>query len=238
MGEAMIEGPMIGTRSAAAAREEVLEELWTGGEAGVRLTPSELSQTIHAGPGEAWGAVIEELIREGLVKLEGGTLGLTETGRREASEVVRRHRLAEVLLHEVLELSMEVAESEACRLEHALSPQATEAVCSFLGHPPVCPHGRSIPPGPCCSKLSRRVSSLICRLSDLTPGERGKVVLMAPRRGERLEQLADLGVALGSVLSLRQRKPSLVVEVDRTVLALEDEIARRIYLRPLAGGER
>jgi DtxR family Mn-dependent transcriptional regulator len=236
MEEGVSERAPAGAHSLSTAREEVLEELWTADEAGVSLTSADLGATIHAGPGEGWEGVARELVRQGLVELAAGALRLTDSGRREASGVVRRHRLAEVLLHEVLELPMDATEAEACRLEHVLSPQATAAVCSFLGHPPLCPHGRPIPPGACCSTLSRRVSSLLCRLSDLTPGERGRVVLVAPRHGERLEQLADLGVTPGAVLALRQRKPSLVVEVDRTLLALEDDIALGIYLRPLAEG--
>jgi len=59
------------------------------------------------------------------------------------------------------------------------------------------------------------------------------VVLVAPHRREGWDQLADLGFIPGAVLWLRQRKPSLVVEVDHTLLALEDEIAQGIYLRPL-----
>jgi len=220
-------------RLPAIAREEVLEELWTSQESGTALTLGTLGRTIHAGPGDGWGGVTQELVERGWVKLDRDHLCLTETGKDEAREVVRRHRLAEVLFHQVFELSMETTESAACRIEHELSPQVTDAVCSFLGHPPVCPHGRPIPPGPCCSLLSRRVPSLICRLIDLTPGERGRVVLVAPRHRDRLEQLTDLGVTPGAILNLRQRKPSLVVEVDRTLLALEDEIAEGIYLRPL-----
>ena len=224
---------MFAPRSPEIAREEVLEELWTSREGGAQLTLATLGSTIHAGPGDGWAGVTQELVERGWVTLERDRLALTESGEAEAREVVRRHRLAEVLFHQVLELSMETTESAACRMEHELSPQVTDAVCSFLGHPPACPHGRPIPPGPCCSLLSRRVESLICRLIDLKPGERGRVVLVAPRHGERLEQLTDLGVTPGAVLSLRQRKPSLVVEVDRTLLALEDEIAEGIYLRPL-----
>jgi DtxR family Mn-dependent transcriptional regulator len=221
------------TRSPAAAREEVLEELWTSHEAGSVLTIGSLARTIHAGADEGWGGVVQELVESGLVALDGGTLALTEAGRAAAREIVRRHRLAEVLFHQVLDLPMEVTENEACRVEHVLTPQATDAVCSFLGHPPVCPHGRPIPSGACCTTLSRRVETLICRLSDLNPGERGRVVLLAPRHRDRLEQLTDLGVTPGAVLTLRQRRPSLVVEVDRTLLALETEIAEGIYLRPL-----
>ncbi len=226
-------GLLMASHSPSMAREEVLEELWTAEETGAPVSLSSLEQTIHAGPGDGWGGVTQELIERGWVALEGERLRLSEAGQKEAREVVRRHRLAEVLFNQVLELSMETTEAEACRLEHELSPQVTEAVCSFLGHPPVCPHGRPIPPGACCALLSRRVPSLICRLSDLTPGERGRVVLVAPRHNERLEQLTDLGVTPGAVLNLRQRRPSLVVEVDRTLLALEDEIADGIYLRPL-----
>jgi DtxR family transcriptional regulator, Mn-dependent transcriptional regulator len=223
-----------GSRSAAAAREEVLEEVWTAHEAGTRLTAARLAETIHAGPGEGWNAVAQELVDGGLLRLVDGVLTLTDAGEREARQIVRRHRLAEVLFNQVLELPMEVSEAEACTLEHVLTPEATTAVCSFLGHPPLCPHGRPIPPGECCSALSRRVASLICRLSDLVPGERGRVVLVAPRQRERLSQLADLGVTPGAVLALRQRRPSLVVEVDQTLLALEDEVAQGIYLQPLA----
>lgn len=230
----MKEGLSILGRTAAAAREEVLEELWSASEAGLPLTVNELVRTIHAGASEGWGGVVQELVEQGLVTLQGDRLSLTPAGSEQARAAVRRHRLAEVLFNEVLDIPMDSTEEEACRLEHVLSPQATEAVCSFLGHPPVCPHGRRIPPGECCQRLSRRkLEPLISRLIDLAPGERGKVVLLAPRHRERLEQLTNLGVIPGAVLVLRQRKPSLVVEVDRTVLALEDEIAEGIYLRPL-----
>jgi len=224
---------LLGRHTQAAAREEVLEGLWTAHEAGVALTLDAFAEGIQGGSSEDWRGVVAELVRAGLATQADDGIHLTAAGEPEAREVVRRHRLAEVLFYQVLELPMDATEAEACQLEHVLSPQATAAVCSFLGHPPLCPHGRAIPPGECCSALSRRVPSLICRLSDLTPGERGRVVLLAPRHRDRLEQLTDLGVTPGAVITLRQRKPSLVVEVDRTLLALEDEIAQGIYLRPL-----
>jgi DtxR family Mn-dependent transcriptional regulator len=228
-----VSGPgAVGSRSPAAAREEILEELWTAREAGASVTLASLAGTIHAGNGQDWEGVARELIAGGLVHNARGALALSEAGEAEARELVRRHRLAEVLFHEVLELDMSATEAGACGLEHVLTPQSTTAVCSFLGHPPVCPHGRPIPPGECCSALSRRVPSLICRLVDLVPGETGQVVLVAPGERQRWEQLADLGITPGALLALRQKRPSLVVEVDSTVLALEDEIAKGIYLRP------
>jgi Mn-dependent DtxR family transcriptional regulator len=52
----------------------------------------------------------------------------------------------------------EIAE-QACRFEHILSPEATDRICTFLGHPRTCPHGSLIPAGPCC--LAARASELL-----------------------------------------------------------------------------
>ena len=221
-------------RDATVARDEVLEELWTASEAGRAPTPEVVGASASTATSATWAAILTQLAEEGLVADQDGHTILTSAGSDLAREVVRRHRLAEVLFHQVLELPMELTEAEACGMEHLLSPQATAAVCTFLGHPPACPHGRAIPPGPCCSTVGRHATPLICRLIDLGPGERGRVVLLAPKQRERLEQLGDLGLIPGAVVLLRQRKPSLVVEVDRTLLALEDDIAAGIFLRPLA----
>ncbi len=216
------------------AREEVLEELWTAEEAGTALTIPTLTRRIHAGPSEGWGGVVQELVEAGLVTVEGGVVRLTPQGSEQAREVVRHHRLAEVLFYEVLQLPMKDSEAEACRLEHLLSAEAAEAVCTFLGHPPVCPHGRPIPPGRCCQTLTRPLAPLLVPLAHLKPGQQAKVVLLAPKHRDRLEQLADLGLTPGAVVHLKQKQPSVVVEVDRTLLALEDDIAAGIYVRPVA----
>lgn len=220
-------------RVPAAARDEVLEEIWSAGEDGRKLTIAGLARTIHAGPSEGWGGVVQELLEEKLVLVDGQHLSLTADGEVRAKELVRRHRLAEILFNQVFELPMATTEQQACTIEHILTEQVTDAVCSFLGHPPVCPHGRAIPRGRCCSTLSRQVAPLITRLLDLQPGERGRVVLVAPRHQDRFEQMADLGVIPGAVLTVRQRKPSMVIMVDNTLLALEDDLASGIYVRPL-----
>src|SRR5215472_17009102 len=75
----------------------------------------------------------------------------TEKGRKRAEDVIRRHRLAERLFTETFHVhdEKEVAE-QACKFEHILSPEATDSICSFLGHPRTCPHGSPIPAGECC----------------------------------------------------------------------------------------
>jgi putative ABC transport system ATP-binding protein len=77
----------------------------------------------------------------------------TERGRRRAEDIIRRHRLAERLFTETLHLDDEAQiEQQACKFEHILSPEATDKICSFLGHPRTCPHGSPIPYGACCPR--------------------------------------------------------------------------------------
>jgi putative ABC transport system ATP-binding protein len=76
---------------------------------------------------------------------------LTGRGRQRAGDIIRRHRLAERLFTDSLAMDSETEiEQQACKFEHILSPDATEKICRFLGHPRTCPHGAPIPPGPCC----------------------------------------------------------------------------------------
>jgi putative ABC transport system ATP-binding protein len=76
---------------------------------------------------------------------------LTTRGRQRAADIIRRHRLAERLFTDSLALESETEiEQQACKFEHILSPEATEKICTFLGHPRTCPHGAPIPRGSCC----------------------------------------------------------------------------------------
>jgi Mn-dependent DtxR family transcriptional regulator len=80
---------------------------------------------------------------------------LTPRGRQRAADIIRRHRLAERLFTDSLALDSESEiEQQACKFEHILSPEATDKICAFLGHPRTCPHGAPIPPGPCCGRTA------------------------------------------------------------------------------------
>ncbi len=84
---------------------------------------------------------------------------LTARGRQRAADIIRRHRLAERLFTDSLALDSETEiEQQACKFEHILSREATDKICSFLGHPLTCPHGAPIPPGPCCPRTSANLS--------------------------------------------------------------------------------
>jgi DtxR family Mn-dependent transcriptional regulator len=92
---------------------------------------------------------VSEMIRrmtdEGLVALSGNVITLTAAGQELAVRVVRRHRLAERFLTDVLGLSWAQAHREAGKWEHVMSQEVEEAMVRLLGHPTTCPHGNPIP---------------------------------------------------------------------------------------------
>lgn len=91
-------------------------------------------------------------------------IDFTDKGRRRAADVIRRHRLAERLFVQTFQVQSEdEIEQQACKFEHILSPEVTDRICSFLGHPKTCPHGSPIPPGECCESAASRDSSTVAQ---------------------------------------------------------------------------
>jgi DtxR family transcriptional regulator, Mn-dependent transcriptional regulator len=89
---------------------------------------------------------VERLAEQGLVEMHADrSLHLTARGRRLATTVVRRHRLAERLLVDVIGLEWEKVHREADRWEHAISTEVEEKLVALLGDPATCPHGNPIP---------------------------------------------------------------------------------------------
>jgi DtxR family transcriptional regulator, Mn-dependent transcriptional regulator len=172
----------------------------------------------------------QELLETHLIS-HGATWQLSPEGELRARGIVRRHRLAEILFAQVLEVEAHEAERSACELEHTLSEAVVDRVCTFLGHPPACPHGKPIPQGECCRVFTRKVEPLITRLIDIPIGSSGNVVFIAPRSVQRLNRLAAFGVVPGSQVRLIERKPSVIFACGQTSIAVEEEIGREIFVR-------
>ena len=208
--------------------DEILEQLWYNREEN-RSAQTARDLGIHGEPEELRSAVAS-LAASGFLRAEP-TIELLPPGMERARGIVRRHRLAEVLFSEVLGADMEEAEASACEFEHMLSESVVDRVCAFLGHPPKCPHGHPVPPGNCCKKFERRVEPLIERLLDVEVGGEGTIAFIAPDSAARLTRLATLGIAPGSTIRLLQKKPAVVIRCGETSVALEETIAREIYVR-------
>jgi DtxR family transcriptional regulator, Mn-dependent transcriptional regulator len=213
--------------------DEILETVLTEQEEGRNEAAAILS---HAGQGhapDAAAADLEALQSAGFLRVAGTLVTLTEKGEKRARDVVRRHRLTERLFKDLLAVSDATMELQACELEHILSPEATDSVCTLLGHPPTCPHGKPIPPGACCGTYQRSMRPLVTGLANFDLGATGRIVFIAPKFHDRMDRLAALGVIPGSDIRLHQRSPSYVIEVGETTIALDPEIAGEIYVKPV-----
>ncbi|MFC1507252.1 metal-dependent transcriptional regulator, partial [Thermoproteota archaeon] len=120
--------------------EEILERLW------ITVKENEEICTLKKLDLKETDAGLKELQRLKLINLKAGKLELT-TGLKEATNVIRRHRLAERLLTDIIDASKDFLEEAACKFEHGLRRGVDENICVLLGHPRLCPHGRSIPRG-------------------------------------------------------------------------------------------
>src|SRR4030043_1260994 len=207
--------------------DELLELIWTLGEEGVAYMDHllETTQDIEA------RSILRKMIKDDLFEIEGNRMILKERGEEKAREIVRRHRLTERLLYEIFEMSEEKVEEEACKIEHILTPAGTESVCTFLGHPPPCIHGKPIPRGDCFSKFKKEMKPLVIPLEELGLGEEGRIVFIAPKSHQRLDRLSTLGIVPGSILKMHQKNPSYVLQIGETTLALDRDIVRDIYVK-------
>lgn len=210
------------------ASDEVLELLWTLREGGVKS----YAEVIRC-MGKDAHDIIREMEKADLVEVSGDIIELKEKGEKRARDLTRRHRLAERLFYDVFDVGMKESESTACEMEHFLSPSVTDSVCSFLGHPPTCPHGKPIPRGDCCAKYKSEVKPLVMQLKELEVGTCGRIVFIVPTENSRLDRLASMGIVPGSIVKLKQKRPSIVLEIDETTLAVDTLIAEEIYVKQL-----
>jgi DtxR family Mn-dependent transcriptional regulator len=212
--------------------EEILEAIWTAEEKGNRSA----EQVQKDAQFQLDGSLLEELTSKGLIVLKGDGIYLTSQGREEAQQIVRRHRLAERLLNDVLGMKAEETEGNACEFEHAVVPEVTESICTLLGHPRECPHGSPIPEGKCCKEARHLVDRVVVSLNRLDSGETACIAYINTKKHTRLHKLVAFGLCPGIQIRVHQKSPSLVIQYDETQLALEPEVAADIFVwRSLEG---
>jgi DtxR family transcriptional regulator, Mn-dependent transcriptional regulator len=200
------------------ALEELLEQLY------VRQV-----EQAPAVPGEAAPEAVRLAVDSRYAELRGGDCVLTPAGREAARNVVRRHRLAERLLRDVLGVSDETDMNlDACEFEHIIRPGLEERICSLLGHPAHCPHGKPIPPGPCCQKAPEGAFPAVGPLSEGLVGAEGAVAYLRTRDGRDVQKLMALGVLPG--VPIRQF-PSYVFQLGYSQFTVDRELAEKIHVR-------
>jgi DtxR family Mn-dependent transcriptional regulator len=176
-------------------------------------------------------AAAAELEAAGLVTRHEEKLALTETGRAEAEDVLRRHRLAERLLVDVLDVKDELVHDAACRFEHIIRKGIDDHVCTLLGHPRVCPHGKPIPPGPCCQEKRAATSGVVTSLAEMAAETTGRIAYIHTNERATLEKLIAMGALPGAPVEVVQTFPSFLFQVGQTQVAVDRAIAEHIYVR-------
>lgn len=167
------------------ATEEYLANILEVEEEGVKVMRARLVERLGVSA-TAVSETVGRLADQGFLELRGDrSVALTDKGRTLATTVVRRHRLAERLLTDVIGLEWEKVHREAGRWEHVISDDVEEKLVALLGDPATCPHGNPIPGS------QRAVRPRPTRpLADCPPGE-----VTVVRISEKLE-LSDDGLAL------------------------------------------
>ncbi|MBN1461138.1 MAG: metal-dependent transcriptional regulator [Armatimonadetes bacterium] len=207
--------------------EEILARLWVAREE--QDEPSCPTSTVESDDGGT--AAVAELLEAGMIDQKGEVISLTASGAKEAESVIRRERLAERLLTDVLDLGEVEAAEAACQFEHVLHKGVADQICTLLGHPKVCPHGNPIPPGECCAAGTDTAGQVVSRLAELVPGQRGVIAYIHGARREMIQRMLAMGAVPGTPITLVQRTPSYVFQVGQAQIAVDRETARDIYVR-------
>jgi DtxR family Mn-dependent transcriptional regulator len=214
--------------SVSSHAEEYLEAIYRLERKKGFARTMEIARKLKVVPGSVTNT-IELLEERGLIIHEPYKgVRLTEKGRRLASAVLRRHRLAERLLTDILHMDWSQVHEAACKLEHALSPEIIKSLEKVLRHPKTCPHGNPIP-----TKCGGIFEEKTEALSELDAKMRGIIFKIVEEKTEVLQQLQRLGLTLGKNVEIEERLSAgtLTVRLGDKSLRLNHKLASIIYIK-------
>ncbi len=178
--------------------------------------------------------VVTELIDGAYARKVANHLELTDKGWDEAKHCVRRHRLAERLLSDILDVKKESIHEIGCQLEHVLQKNVEDNICTLLGHPATCPHGKPIPQGDCCNDNKRKPRKLVLALSECEENEKGKITFITTDKGQIMNKLTAIGVHPGLTIQLLRKTPSFLFKIGESQFAIDRSLAEKIHVRLLS----
>jgi DtxR family transcriptional regulator, iron-dependent repressor len=207
--------------------EEYLQAIWTIADEGAPVISARVAEFLRISPASV-SEMVHRLERDRLVALnERKEIRLTEEGDVLARRIVRRHRLIERMLVDLLGYEWWKTHDEAERLEHAISAEMEERMAERLGDPETCPHGNPMP------GAARRSSQPL----DHAPQGEPVIIERIPDQFEHepgfLEYLDQQGMRPGTTIRVVERAPAkLVVEIDRTRRAIRADCGLKVWVRP------
>ncbi|MBS7625113.1 metal-dependent transcriptional regulator [Candidatus Bathyarchaeota archaeon] len=160
---------------------------------------------------------------------------LTSKGRKIALRVLRKHRLAECLLVNILSIEWEEAHDLACKLEHGLADEVIGPLERALKHPRTCPHGNPIPTD---FGFSTDEGEAV-PLTDLDIGVEGAIAKIVEEHRDLLKYLSEIGLLPGVVVKVLRKNPiddSLTLMVGENLQVMSSRIASVVHVKRLGGG--
>jgi len=197
-------------------------------------TTNEIAERLAISPASVSG-MMRRLADQGLITHEPYRgVRLTEDGRRAALRTLRRHRILECYLSEVLGYPWDRVHDEAEQLEHAASEELIERMASALGDPSHDPHGAPIP-----SREGEVDERTLRTLADAAVGEQVRVRQVMDKDAERLRYLAELGIRPGALVRILERAPfdgPITLGVGRTgagvARVIGPALAEQVFVEP------
>ncbi len=207
--------------------EEYLEAIHELEEEGTQVIQARLAERLgHTPPSVS--EMIRRLKREGYLDVKDRAVLLTAKGRARAESVVRKHRLAERLLTDVIGLPWHKTHVEACRWEHVISDEVEGHLVQLLGNPSTCPHGNPIP-GTVPPERD------LVALADTEPGDEVRLEVVTEQVEIDIDALTYLsvhGFTPGAGARVREKAPdgTLTLDLDGDSIALGPALAQQLYV--------
>jgi len=208
--------------------EEYLESIYKLQQPQHPVTTSRLAEHLKLSPPSV-SEMVKKLTVKGLVSHTVKGVCLTEKGGTLAKQVIRRHRLSERLLTDILGYGWDEVHEEACKLEHAITPEMEGRIEERLDNPKTCPHGYPIP-----DKDGIIEKETLRPLSELKAREKATIVSVFEEDPKMLQYLASLGLLPRVSISVEEVAPfggPLIVCVSGSRYALGREVASKIRVR-------
>jgi DtxR family Mn-dependent transcriptional regulator len=204
-------------------------------EEGIPALRARIAERLHQS-GPTVSQTVARMERDGLLTVEGDRhLQLTDAGRAHAVAVMRKHRLAELLLVNVIGMPYEDAHDEACRWEHVMSDDVERRVFQLLGRPTRSPYGNPIPGLAELDRSAPQLDGDEVERNLAFPGLTGAVVVRricesVHSNGDVIRQLHTAGVDPGAKVTVAQARDSVIVDRGGDQVRLPREVASRVFV--------
>ncbi len=213
---------------ASPRKEEYLESIFKLQQKESPVKISKLAENLGLSMASA-SEMAKKLKQMKLISSTGKKVYLTKRGEKEAKQVIRRHRLSERLLTDMLGFGWDKVHEEACKLEHALSQEVEDRIAESLGNPETCPHGHPIP-----NKDGVFVEESTLPLSSLEPGRKGEIARVPEEDPELLCYLDSLGLKPKVEVEVKEVAPfggPLLIQIGNARHALGQKVASKILIK-------